>query len=222
MQEGLRGLFVEAGFVCQDVHVHTRTIANRRQQRNMQRRWVQGVFCLHPGPNDLSLLLPQPLADAPVQAERVRTEEGAARLGHDGAVSGGETVANAAAASFTGDAVDRTAPVLGSGTASPSGACARCACSSARCTSLPLRSEVDGVPQQTAPSAVALTYPDHDTEVCVSHPLQAPRAAICVHGDSARTTPGRTRAPQRRSCLRSCCVSRQSCVALVVSASDGY
>lgn len=72
LQEGLRKLFAEAGFVCVDLHVHARTVANRRQQSSMSRRWIQGVFCLPPGPADPSLLMPQPLLDAPVHAERVR------------------------------------------------------------------------------------------------------------------------------------------------------
>jgi hypothetical protein len=73
VQAALQELFQNAGFICKDVHVHERTVENRRKQSVMHRRWLQGVFCLPPGPPD-RLCLPLPLADAPVLVTRHREQ----------------------------------------------------------------------------------------------------------------------------------------------------
>ena len=45
-QEGLRKLLSEAGYSCEKMHVHERTIENRRKGLLMDRRWIQAVFRL--------------------------------------------------------------------------------------------------------------------------------------------------------------------------------
>jgi hypothetical protein len=67
MQAALTGLFESAGFICKDVHIHERTVENRRKHSVMHRFWIQAVFCMPPGPPD-SLCRPQPLQDSPVRA----------------------------------------------------------------------------------------------------------------------------------------------------------
>jgi hypothetical protein len=43
-QEVLARLFLEAGFEAQDLKMHKRLVRNRKEQADMHRRWVQGVF----------------------------------------------------------------------------------------------------------------------------------------------------------------------------------
>jgi hypothetical protein len=50
LQEMLCAPFLQAGFVCRDVHIHTRTVVNRKSGVKMRRRFVQAVLCLPPGP----------------------------------------------------------------------------------------------------------------------------------------------------------------------------
>jgi hypothetical protein len=59
LQEALCAPFLQAGFACRDVHVHARTVVNRRSSTTMDRRWIQATFCLPPGPSE-ELILPQP------------------------------------------------------------------------------------------------------------------------------------------------------------------
>ena len=51
LQAQLRSVFEEAGFVTLDLHVHERTIENRKRGDRMPRRWIQGAFALPPGPD---------------------------------------------------------------------------------------------------------------------------------------------------------------------------
>ena len=44
LQERLLRLFSEAGYSCERVHIHERTIENRRKGLSMDRRWIQAVF----------------------------------------------------------------------------------------------------------------------------------------------------------------------------------
>lgn len=43
-REGLLKLFTEAGYSCEKMQVHERTIENRRKRLLMDRRWIQAVF----------------------------------------------------------------------------------------------------------------------------------------------------------------------------------
>ena len=43
-------MFAAHGFLCRDMRVHERSISNRKQGVSMQRRWIQAVFSLSPGP----------------------------------------------------------------------------------------------------------------------------------------------------------------------------
>ncbi len=43
-EAGLQKLFTEAGYSCEKMQVHERTIENRRKGLLMDRRWIQAVF----------------------------------------------------------------------------------------------------------------------------------------------------------------------------------
>ena len=45
-EEVLLKLFAGAGYSCEKMHVHERTIENRRKGLLMDRRWIQAVFVL--------------------------------------------------------------------------------------------------------------------------------------------------------------------------------
>jgi hypothetical protein len=53
LQEGLKALFAEQGFVCESVVVHARLIENRKSGVQMNRRWIQAVF-RYDAPNDFT------------------------------------------------------------------------------------------------------------------------------------------------------------------------
>ncbi len=60
-EAGLRKLFAETGYSCENMHVHERTIENRRKGLLMERRWIQAVFVFTgaapPASNSTGMLL---------------------------------------------------------------------------------------------------------------------------------------------------------------------
>jgi hypothetical protein len=58
LQGTLSAPFLKAGLVCRDMHVHARDVVNRKTGAHMERRWIQAVFCLPPGPA-LDVLVPR-------------------------------------------------------------------------------------------------------------------------------------------------------------------
>lgn len=65
LQERLLRLFSEAGYSCERVHIHERTIENRRKGLSMDRRWIQAVFVFHGHLPYTSIKAGMPLCPAP-------------------------------------------------------------------------------------------------------------------------------------------------------------
>lgn len=68
LQESLCRPFMEHGLVCRDVRVLSRVVVNRKTGLRMNRRWIQAVFCMPPGPTG-SLILPREPGDTRGEAD---------------------------------------------------------------------------------------------------------------------------------------------------------
>lgn len=97
LQDMLCAPFLDAGFVCRDVHIHSRTVENRKTGASMARRFVQATFCLPPGPSE-GVLFSQLACTATLESDSSSGGDEAASSDHEEACAGPLQCLQAAAA----------------------------------------------------------------------------------------------------------------------------